>query len=356
MLRPSPSRLLVWYRFFLLVPVIWNVFCDKIKTDASLFNWRWRPEIWIINLDRDTERWQSVAAELRRCRLTTHVRRFPAVDGRTLSDSEILSNTTFVARHFLTPGIIGCYLSHRALWERIAQSSAPWQIVMEDDVLLSEQFLLKMKNILRELETCTETQDYQWDVLLLGALGSVHPKGRHGFNRIASYMAGNQRTARRISKSVHVPRRPMGMHAYVLTKRGAQKLLDQASRVSGHVDVIAWGLRNLTLLSCHPMLAHQAMATPSTIGAVTRGIETKLPSVKLDNYTGITVEWAFNAPVFRLGNVVFTMGRSVSFVILGYIIAGGLYSFCPWLIWLHSLCFLCMFVLTKLTTIPSKLA
>lgn len=312
------------------------------------------PPVWVINLDRDTERWVAVEAELTQCGVTPQ--RFSAVDGKSLTVAELQANTTTVARRFLTRGIVGCFLSHRAQWQRTAaDESEPCQIIMEDDVVLADDFVAQTRAMLEQLDACPETQNYQWDVLLLGALGSVHPHGHYGWNRIASYMAGGQRRTRQVTANIHVPRRPMGMHCYVLTQRGARKLLAQANRVSGHVDVVAWGLRNLTILSGHPMLAHQAMATPSTIGAVTAGLETRLPAVKLDRYTGISLEWIYNAPVLRLGTLLLTMGRSVSYVLWGYVLAWLLCESVPWLLWLHSACVAFLLVVTKLTTLPAKL-
>ena len=360
--RRQPHWLVPNCRFLGLLVLIWLTNGTSPAVSALPFG-RHRPTpspslppVWVINLDRDTDRWAAVEAELRQRHVQDAVHRFSAIHGRTLSAEDLRTNTTAVARRFLTRGIVGCFLSHRSQWQRIASDPRhECQIIMEDDVVLSEDFVQDTMAMLAELDACPETKDYQWDVLLLGALGSVHPQGRYGLNRIASYMAGGQRRTRQVTTHIHVPRRPMGMHCYVLTRRGARKLLQQASRVAGHVDVIAWGLRNLTLLACHPMLAHQAMTAPSTIGAVTVGLETRLPSVRLDAYTGISFEWIFNAPVLRLGSLVLTMGRSVLYVILGYIVAWLLWDIAPWWLWIHSACFAFLFVVTKLTTIPATL-
>lgn len=309
----------------------------------------------VINLDRDTARWDSVVSELVSKGVPfTNIQRIRAVYGKTLTSDELVSNTTFVARHFSTRGTIGCYLSHRSCWEQTLKGPEPYKLFLEDDVLVANNFPNKVAEILREIdESCPDTRNGNWDVIFLGALGCVHPEGRHGLNRIAGTMSGGLRKPRRLLEGAphcHIPRRPLGAHAYILSKRGARKLLESCWRVSGHVDVVAWGLPTLKVVSVHPMLAHQNMGSVSTIGAVTKGLETRLPKLIIDDYTGIALEWVYNAPVLQLGPVLLTMGRSVAYVLGGYLVAGLLYDRHPWLVVGHTMVFGILFVLTKATT------
>ena len=166
-----------------------------------------------------------------------------------------------------------------------------------------------------------------WDVLLVGALGCVNPSGRYGLNRINAFIGGGGRAARRVSPRVTVPRRPFGTHAYVLSKRGAAKLLRRASLATYHIDAVCWGIGDLRLFCCAPMLAHQAFQGPSTIGAVLGGLEVALPNVVLDAYTGATLPWAFNEPVVRVPGLgtVLTIGRSLGLGALGFALVLGLH-------------------------------
>ena len=308
----------------------------------------------VINLSRDKERWKSVFRELVSKGVPRRrIQRINAVYGKNLTPEDLATNTTFVARHFSTPGTIGCYLSHRNCWELTANSDKPFQVILEDDVIVAEDFPQAVANILREIdEDCPDTRNGNWDVIFLGALGCVHPEGKHGVNWIASIMSGGLRRPGKLENATHchLPRRPLGAHAYILSKRGAEKLLQNCWKVSGHVDVVAWGDPSLTAISVHPMLAHQNMGSVSTIGAVTKGLETKLPSLVLDNYTGIVLEWVYNAPVLQLGPFLLTMGRSVTYIMGGYIVAALLYDKHPWILVVHTIIFAILFVLTKATT------
>lgn len=322
----------------------------------SCFAWRRRqPNFHVINLDRDKERWESVIQELSSKGVSPkNIERVEAVYGKKLTEEDLDTNTTFVAKHFATRGTIGCYLSHRKCWEIAAQSNKPYEIILEDDVLVADDFPQQVATILQEIdEQCPQTRDGNWDVIFLGALGCCHPSGRHGLNWIAGIMAGGLRKPQRTLEGAphcHIPRRPLGAHAYIVSKRGAQKLLKHCWKVSGHVDVVAWGLPSLNVISVHPMLCHQNMGSVSTIGAITKGLETRLPKIVVDEYTGIVLEWIYNAPVLQLGPILLTMGRSVTYILGGYLVAALLYEKHPWILVAHSIVFAILFVLTKATT------
>ena len=111
--------------------------------------------------------------------------------------------------------MIGCFLSHRAAWQRCAESDQPL-LVLEDDVCPAVGFAQKLRAALTELPTL----DPKWDVLLVGALGCVHPRHRYGANLIVGAAAGGLRYPRVLSATISVPLRPMGTHAYVLSPVG----------------------------------------------------------------------------------------------------------------------------------------
>ena len=181
----------------------------------------------IINLDKDTARWRSVTAELSGKGVPMdRVTRLPAVYGKDLSPAELQASASGIARHFCTAGMIGCYLSHRNFWQQTLEGAAPWQAVLEDDVQVSEDFCEKLEECVGELESHPETRGGNWDVLLLGALGCVHPQRKYKLNRINAFVAGGGRVTRRVTEHCHVPRRPFGTHAYVISPGGARKRPD----------------------------------------------------------------------------------------------------------------------------------
>ena len=94
------------------------------------------------------------------------------------------------------------------------------------------------------------------------------------------------------------------------------------------------------------------MAAPSTIRAVTACMETGLPKFVLDQNTGITFEWAFNAPVLRFESLVSSMGRSLLYIFGTFLWSVVFRSQLPWLLSFHILVVTAFVILTKLTTKP----
>ena len=167
---------------------------------------------------------------------------------------------------------------------RSALAACSSRAVFEDDVVLADNFTAALSDALAALPE-------DWDVLLLGALGAVHPL-YYGVNAGHALLAGGCRYPRGAAKAfgrdrgggvaIHTPLRPFGTHAYALSERGAKKLLAAAPRASYHVDVIAWGLRRMKLFAVHPLLAKQTH-DDTTIGG--HSDRSWLPNMVIDQCT-----------------------------------------------------------------------
>jgi glycosyl transferase family 25 len=92
------------------------------------------PPIYIINLDRSSERLARIAKELKDAGLP--FRRVPAIDGRDLDLSVREYDEDASRRHYLarlSPGEIACVLSHREVWRLIQDGEEEAAVVLEDD-------------------------------------------------------------------------------------------------------------------------------------------------------------------------------------------------------------------------------
>ena len=92
--------------------------------------------VYLINLDRSPDRLAEMQARLDALGVTFI--RVAAVDGKALTVAE---RDAAEAPHKewlpLTASEVGCFLSHRACWRRIAEGDARYGCVFEDDMLLS---------------------------------------------------------------------------------------------------------------------------------------------------------------------------------------------------------------------------
>jgi GR25 family glycosyltransferase involved in LPS biosynthesis len=292
-----------------------------------------------INLERDTERWDKLLKDFQQKNVPMdRVHRINAVHGKALSSEQLRSSASLKARLFGTRGTIGCYMSHRLVWNKVMPEDSPFsRLSRKDDAAVSQDFCERAEAMVKELDENPEARD-AWDALLLGGLGCINPNQRYGPYHIAAFCTGGSRPPpRRVTEHCHVPKRPHGTHAHVLSKRGAANLLTLAPRITYHVDVVMWGLKGLNLLICDPLLAFQD-DSPSTVGAITSGIETWIPSsIRLDNYTNMSLEWVWNEPILRIPIVKFivTQGRYLLFGVIGIIVSSLLFESHPWLLPAH---------------------
>lgn len=108
-------------------------------------------DIWIINLDRDTERWKHMEENTTRLRHKIH--RFSAMDGKTIHDRESIHeegvgyNLTYVRgkeTDIVNKGVVGCWLSHKRLLTHLAFQDHQHDyghLILEDDVSIPKDFL-----------------------------------------------------------------------------------------------------------------------------------------------------------------------------------------------------------------------
>jgi GR25 family glycosyltransferase involved in LPS biosynthesis len=107
-------------------------------------------------------------------------------------------------------------------------------IIFEDDVRLVDNFKDTLQTYLQRLET----EGNSYDVLLLGAIGRVHPDGKESFgSRLFSNYIGGKRPRQVLSNYLFKPRRPAGTHAYMVSNAGARRLLGLCPKATFHVDL-----------------------------------------------------------------------------------------------------------------------
>jgi glycosyl transferase family 25 len=195
----------------------------------------------VVNLERNPERWRHARSAYASAGFA--VERLPAVDGRELSDADIAAvmdaeRNRRRYKRTLTRGEIGCYLSHRLAWSRIAASGAAGGYVFEDDIEPTEMLALAM--------TLIESRQPDWDMVKLFR------------GRAAARMAGG---AGALSF-----RKPMVLsastEAYAVSRQGAEKLLRHAARFFRplDMDIKHWWERDLRVLVIQPSVVRHTCA------------------------------------------------------------------------------------------------
>mmetsp|Transcript_37030 Transcript_37030/g.76969 ORF Transcript_37030/g.76969 Transcript_37030/m.76969 type:complete len:266 (-) Transcript_37030:599-1396(-) len=184
-------------------------------------------DCFVINLRDRTERFQIFQARAQGAGWEDAVERFEAVDTRTLSQlehcrhmvepqayqrliSETMSKGHRRKHSDLTPGAVGCALSHigviRLAWHR----KLPMVAVFEDDALLPSHTNSMIHHL---LDNCLENHQREWDCLLLGWSGAP-PVVDKSISTVQ---------IQRVQKF-------WGMHAYLLSSSGISKMLQFTTR------------------------------------------------------------------------------------------------------------------------------
>ncbi len=92
--------------------------------------------IFLINLDRSTDRLEDISHRLSSIGLTFE--RISAVNSETIDEEQEKRLFSYSSGHLpLGKGEMGCFLSHRKVWQEIVDRGLKWAFVAEDDLHLS---------------------------------------------------------------------------------------------------------------------------------------------------------------------------------------------------------------------------
>jgi glycosyl transferase family 25 len=134
--------------------------------------------ILVINLRGSAERLKKATAELAAAGLAFE--RLEAIDGRLLPQAELDRLAPWDQGAFfkpLSPGEVGCYLSHLAALERIVREGWPRALVLEDDFILAPGFHDGLQEILGRSAAMPDLIKVE-GVRRGGELAEILPSGR----------------------------------------------------------------------------------------------------------------------------------------------------------------------------------
>lgn len=211
--------------------------------------------IFVINLPDSTDRRALMECELNRQGATAEF--FPAIRGSDIRHEIHIKDP----HNNLTDGELGCYMSHVALWKRIAYSALPFAVVLEDDVCLSPAFLQVCKEL--------TSSHLVFDLVRLGSLRKAKgiPVGRlpTGHELLLATAA------------------PDGTQGYLITRSGAEALLRRISRPTAPIDrqlnqYWEYGLK--VLLLREPVVHHNLNLESTIVPSGRAPINTSLPLIQ----------------------------------------------------------------------------
>jgi GR25 family glycosyltransferase involved in LPS biosynthesis len=227
---------------------------------------------FVINLDRDRDRLEEFDAMM--AASNWNYERFPAVNGKRLMgdwnqiidpeerqifDQLIARKKRYVSNiTWLTHGEIGCLLSHVLLWEEVANNPEKNRIAVFEDDARTHLDGNTVQKLLHDFYAYLDENDIpEPDMLYLGK----------SLDNCIDY--------EKIWGNVYRSKHPLCLHAYIITKQGAQKLINMAPYMIA-VDVVpikAIGSGLLDAMAFHPSLYFQDIfGTTSNLRQIKAGI------------------------------------------------------------------------------------
>lgn len=131
-------------------------------------------DVYLINMGKNVDRLNSFVDQYKKSDLSfKSMYRYEAIDGRTVKIKDYVSPRAYAeimaaertgtrTKHYqLTPGGVGCYLSHQNVMKIVAESPKEFAIIFEDDCIIDPHIYEKMTDVMLEIPS-------EWDILLLG--------------------------------------------------------------------------------------------------------------------------------------------------------------------------------------------
>jgi len=192
------------------------------------------PPLFVINLERSSDRRESIAAQLDELCIDFEI--FPASDGARLSQNELAQyDEKYVIGQIarpMSPSEVGCYLSHVRIWKKIVEEDISWAVVLEDDVDIHDD--------LPGILSAVDKIPFRWDFIRLAGLGPTPSLRLYDLNDKFELTVLLQGAS--------------GTQACCISRTGAQKLLNHATplirgTIDDHVIDNCWktGLRILAV-------------------------------------------------------------------------------------------------------------
>lgn len=209
--------------------------------------------IYVINLDKDVNRWKDIKKEFRKAGIFDYTR-INAVYGKDLSDDQIKENTTLMCQYTCTYPMIGIGMSHLKTWETFLASGKEMALIFEDDVELVPNFREKLLTKLNSVPNDA-------DLIYVGCNMSNYENSQTSLivNLMKLLVGSREKLYKKINNDVYIPSLPLGLHAYIITRECAKKLIEKfKGRLANHIDYqLLMEGEDLKVYALNPNLASQ---------------------------------------------------------------------------------------------------
>jgi len=231
-------------------------------------------DIYVINLKHRDDRKKAVQKELKKLK-TKNYEIFPAIYGTTLEQSQldqiedpilnkIIANLRHCHEELPSFNAIGAYMSHIEICKKVSKLKDNDRcLILEDDVKLENNTVDALGNVWKSIP-----DDY--DVLMLGYIPIVQ----------------NESEVRRVNQFLASEINFWDTHAYILTGRGAKKILKEHDKIRFQYHAFLRSLNETNKLKMYfllPPLIKTRERDPTKMSDVQTNNSPNLKMVRFNN-------------------------------------------------------------------------
>lgn len=187
-----------------------------------------------VSLNRRKDRWDRMIKQ-KEVHKIPNLERFSGVDGKTIDIATDTRISTICRKNILqktrrshdmldSPGGVGCALSHMAIWNKLVKSQEQVFFIIEDDLVMKDGDWNRVVKLFNENEFLHDSNS--WDIWSIGNLECDADPNKI-FPDLRPKIIDNKWVQCKLF---------VGFNSYFITRRGAEKLLQEALPIQHHID------------------------------------------------------------------------------------------------------------------------
>lgn len=210
-------------------------------------------EIKVVNLDRRVDRWNSFIKNTNNLQMKYN--RFSAVDGKELKLTDEIKKIFTIPNNFIgkrwqfthqwKTGVLGCAMSHIQLWRDLLLSNKDIYVILEDDVMLTDDFDNELHILFNTLKNDTD-----WDLLYLGINDDNYSDFYEDYFIYEKIM--------KFSNKLRL--HGGGTYGYCINKKGAQKLINLVDSQGVHQPIDHFMIDQFDYMTVYKTVPHLVRA------------------------------------------------------------------------------------------------
>lgn len=258
--------------------------------------------IYIINLDKDTKRLQTTLSECKK--ISKHLKpiRINGIYGKNLKTTDLIDKVSPVYSAIGLKSAIGCAMSHIKAWETLVENNDNSALFLEDDVVIDNNFIKKFN----ELKI---PDDYY--IVYLGCTGGCDIKKEYSLEYpIIKLFMGNGYSKKvvKINENIFSPSLPLALHGYILSRKGAEYLLNEVKKdkINSHIDAqILKYIYNVPSYSVSPQLIYQQNVELNTSNNISSNFPILINKFLSGNDKyNVPMNYKINIGLFQIGEYI----------------------------------------------------